>query len=622
MVDISAQSVVKAFEEGNNILDGLSFEINEGERVGILGRNGAGKTTLFRLISGELEPDEGSVAVPSVKKLGLISQIPKYPPDFTAEDALRSGESRLRAIKARMETLERDMESGGGSLSEYDSLAFEFERLGGYDADFERNRVANGLFITDKLRSRLFSALSGGEMTRVNLARMILEKTDILLLDEPTNHLDMRAVEWLEEYMSKFRGTALVISHDRYFLDCVVTRIIEIEGGKAEFYSGNYTFYVAEKRRRLEELTTRYEREQAEAKRLRAAADRLRQWGTENRRLMHKAFAIEKRIDRVVTTQRPHVEKKLGARFGELDFRGDEIISAKSVTKAYDGAVLFKDVSFVVTKGQRIALIGDNGSGKSTLIKIIMGDERPDSGFCRMGPSVRAAYMPQRIVFANPRLSALDTLMDETGLTSQMARNRLGAFKFSGDDVFKPVGDLSGGEQSRLRLCSLMCGETNLLILDEPTNHLDVASREWVEDTLDSYEGALLFVSHDRYFIGKFAARVWELRDGLFTDFPGTFEEFTRNRREPRQQQPRERDVRVKTPKKSGAPTRNRAERLERAIADAEAELADLAREKETHATDYLRLVELGETESGLRARLNELYSLWFEVADADAEEK
>ncbi|MDR1590043.1 MAG: ABC-F family ATP-binding cassette domain-containing protein [Oscillospiraceae bacterium] len=621
MIDISVQGVVKAFEEGNNILDGLSFEIYEGERVGLLGRNGAGKTTLFRLITGELEPDEGAVAVPSVKKLGLISQIPKYPPEFTAEDVLRSGQSRLRGIKSGMESLERAMEAGADSLAEYDALAFEFERLGGYDADFELERVANGLSITEKQRSQPFLTLSGGEMTRVNLARMILEKTDVLLLDEPTNHLDMRAVEWLEEYLSKFKGTALIVSHDRYFLDSAVTRIIEIDAGKAEFYGGGYTFYAAEKRRRREELMTRYDREQAEAKRLQAAADRLRQWGTGNKRLMHKAFAIEKRIERVATTERPRGEKKLGARFGELDFRGDEVIAAKNISKSYDGRTLFENVSVTVTGGQRVALIGDNGSGKSTLIRIIMGGERPDSGFCRLGPSVRPAYLPQRVEFANPRLSALETLIDETGLTPQAARDRLGAFRFSGDDVFKPAGDLSGGEQSRLRLCSLMCGPTNLLVLDEPTNHLDVASREWIEDALGGYEGAMLFVSHDRYFIDMFATRVWELRDGAFTDFLGTFGEYAEDRRkqrEHREKQSRERVGRKKAPSKTGASTKKRAERLAREIAGAETELRELTLEKEASSTDYVKLMELGGVEAALLARLDAMYSLWLELADEE----
>ncbi|MDR2664843.1 MAG: ATP-binding cassette domain-containing protein, partial [Oscillospiraceae bacterium] len=567
MIDISVQNVVKAFEAGNNILDGVTFEINEGERVGLLGRNGAGKTTLFRLIAGALEPDEGSIAVPSGKKLGLISQIPRYPHGFTAEDVLQSGQARLRGIRARLDELERELEAGGGSLDEYDALSFEFERQGGYDAEFERNRVANGLSITEEMRAQLFSTLSGGEMTRVNLARMILEKTDVLLLDEPTNHLDMGAVEWLAEYLQKYAGTVLAVSHDRYFLDRAVTRVIEIEGGKVEFFSGNYTFYAAEKRRRFEEGLTRYEREQAQARRLQEAADRLRQWGIGNKRLMRKALAIEKRIGRVTVTERPHSEKKMGARFNESVFKGDCVAAAQGIAKSYGGRRLFGDVSVTVTAGQRIAVVGDNGAGKTTLVKIIMGEERPDAGFARLGPAVKAAYLPQAIKFDDPHMSALDTLMYETGCSSASARNRLGSFKFSGEDVFKPVGDLSGGEQSRLRLCSLMSADVNLLVLDEPTNHLDAASREWMEDALGGYGGALLFVSHDRYFIDKFAARVWELHDGVFTDFDGTFEEYMRLRGErsaPAARQPRRPAAKNKPQKAGATPKKKSADRVER----------------------------------------------------------
>jgi ATPase subunit of ABC transporter with duplicated ATPase domains len=619
LIDIAVQNVVKAFEEGNNILDGLTFDVNEGERVGLLGRNGAGKSTLFRLISGELEPDEGNISVHASKTLGVLSQIPKYPPGTTTEDVLHAGQSRLREVRSRMEALERTMATGGAdsvALADYDALAGELERLGGYGAGFEIDRVANALSITEKMRAQPFSELSGGEMTRVNLARMILENTDVLLLDEPTNHLDTRAVEWLEEFLGKFRGTVLAVSHDRYFLDRTVTRIVEIEDGKAVFFSGNYTFYATEKRRRREELMTRYEREQAEARRLQASADRLKQWGVGNRRLMKKAFAIEKRIERVTTTERPRSDKRMGARFDELDFKGDEAISLKAVSKSYGGKALFEGVDLVVTGGERIAVVGDNGAGKSTLIRIIIGEEPPDSGRARLGPSVKAAYLPQQVRFDSPFRSALDTLMYETGCSAQTARNRLGAFKFSGDDVYKLVGDMSGGEQSRLRLCSLMSGDVNLLILDEPTNHLDIPSREWMEDAIGGYEGVLLFVSHDRYFIEKFAERVWELRDGVLRDFPLPYAEYILRREQaappstpapPPAQAPRKPP---RPPRDSPRNTARRIERAERDIERTEALLAQLTAAKEQHSSDYKKLMELEQEEAPLQALLEEQYHI------------
>ena len=314
-----------------------------------------------------------------------------------------------------------------------------------YDLAFERNRVAGGLEIPQSQREQLFSTLSGGEKTRVNLARLILENTDILLLDEPTNHLDINATEWLEAYLHKYRGTVLVISHDRYFLDSVVRRVIEIAGGKAEFFGGNYSFYVEEKERRFQEQLKKYEWEQAEAKRLQESADRLYQWGTGNKKLMQKSFAIQSRIERLVQTERPTKERKLGARFGEKTFRGDEALVLKGVSKAYEGKTLFTDVELTVTGGERIALIGDNGTGKSTLIKIILDELRPDTGIVKKGPSVKAAYLPQIVHFKHPYRSLVDTLVYEDNCTPQTARNRLGAFKFSGEDVFKQVGELSGG---------------------------------------------------------------------------------------------------------------------------------------------------------------------------------
>jgi ATPase subunit of ABC transporter with duplicated ATPase domains len=620
MVDISVQNVKKAFEEGNNILDGLSFEINEGEHVGLLGKNGAGKTTLFRLLAGELEPDEGEVVIPAVKKLGLISQIPKYPPNFTAEDVLKSAHARLFAVKERMDALTERMSGGdsGALLSEYDALAYDFERSGGYTMEMERSRVANGLEIPAFQREQLFSTLSGGEKTRVNLARLILEDTDILLLDEPTNHLDMRAVEWLEEYVGKFRGTVLAISHDRYFLDRAISRTIEISAGKAEFYSGNYSFYAVEKQRRYDEKLRRYEREQAEAKRLQATADRLMQWGTLDKgsdALVKKAHAIETRIKRVTKTDRPKNERRIRARFSERDFRGDEALVLRGVTKGFDGRVLFSGVEAEVRAGERIALLGDNGAGKSTLIKLIMGEEKQDSGIVKRGPAVKPAYLPQIIRFDNPYRSALDTMIYDGGCTPQAARNRLGAFKFSGEDVFKQVSELSGGEQSRLRLCTLMNEEINFLILDEPTNHLDITSREWIEEAVEDYGGTLLFVSHDRYFIDRFATRVWELGGGKFTDFKGTFAEFTQFKQKSPEPKRAAAEKVPKPKRKSPLNTQRQADKIEREIKELESALRALAAQKEEFSSDYEKLLALGGEETALNAALEEKYAEWDAVS-------
>ena len=529
MIDIDVKNLKKSFEVGHDVLSDLSFEINAGEHVGILGANGCGKTTLFKLLTGEYTPDEGSISIHKGRRIGLISQIPVYPAGWTTEDVLREAHARLRDMAARLRELEELMaaDSSRALLDEYDRLSDDFRRLGGYDMDRERSRVAAGLDIPPEMREREFDKLSGGEKTRVNLARLILEDTDILLLDEPTNHLDLRATEWLEDYITHFRGTVLAISHDRYFLDTVAQRCIEIVDGRAEFYSGNYSFYAVERQRRFEEQLRKYEKDQAKIEQLQKAAAQMHLWAFMGNDKLHKrAFSMEKRIERLSQTEKPREARKLHALFRESAFRADEVLVAENLSKGFGGRVLFSGVEFKVTGGERIAVIGDNGTGKSTLVKLIVGEEEPDSGYVRRGPAVRMAYLPQIVRFRDPALSAADTVIDECHCTMQDARDSLGAFGFTGEDALKAVGTLSGGEQSRLRLCILMRSDVNLLILDEPTNHLDIPSREWMEDALSSYGEALLFVSHDRYFIEKFATRIWCFEDGKVTDFRGGFAEF------------------------------------------------------------------------------------------------
>ena len=624
MTDISVQDLKKSFEVGHPVLDGLSFEVAAGERVGILGANGCGKTTLFRILSGELEPDEGTAAIRRGRRVGLISQIPVYPAGWTTEDVLREAHSRLRAMAERMQELEGLMatDSSESLLKEYDRLADDFRRLGGYDMDRERNRVANGLDIPAEMRQREFALLSGGEKTRVNLARLILEDTDILLLDEPTNHLDMRATEWLEDYILHFRGTVLAISHDRYFLDVVSQRCVEITEGKAELYSGNYSFYTVERQRRFEEKLKKYEKDQAKIAQLEAAAAKLHLWAFMGNDKLHKrAFSMEKRIEKLSQTERPKMEKRLHAAFKEREFRGDEVLTAEGLTKGYEGKALFSNLALEVTGGERIAIIGENGSGKTTLVKLIVGEEEPDAGWIRRGPAVKYAYLPQHVKFAEPERTAVDTLIYDCRCSPQEARDSLGAFGFSGEDALKAVGTLSGGEQSRLRLCMLMRGDINLLILDEPTNHLDLASREWMEDAIADYSEALIFVSHDRYFIEKFATRIWAFENGRLTDFRGSFSEYReyRARQEAIAQAAKAAapKPKKKSQRKKGTPEREKdARRCEREIEKIESRLREIEREAGEHASDYQRLMELEDEKARLNPELDALYSRWEELQD------
>ena len=614
MIDISVKELVKSFEVGQTLLDGLSFDIGEGECVGIMGRNGCGKTTLFRLLTGELTPDEGEITIAAGKRLGLISQIPHYPAGYSAEDVLRTAFAPLEAIRRKMDALVEKLTASAPKalLDEYDRLSNAYLTGGGYEQDTQIDKICNGLGIPQEMRKQEFDRLSGGEKTRVNLARLLLEKTDILLLDEPTNHLDLKSVEWLEEYLRKFKGTVLTISHDRFFLDRVVGRIIEITGGKADFYSGNYTFYLQEKQERFNRQLKQYEQEQAKLKQLGYTVERMKGWGINNRVLYRRAMSIQHRMERIEKTERPTKEKTLRARFGEKDFHGDEVLSVKGLTKRFGDRTLFSDIELKVTGGERIALLGDNGTGKTTFLRVLLG-ELAGEGKIKFGPSVKWAYLPQVIHFAHPERTLYDTMLYEKNCTPQSARDRLGAFLFSGEDVFKTVGTLSGGEQSRLRLCMLMDEKINLLILDEPTNHLDVASREWVECAVDEYEGTLIFVSHDRYFVDKFATRIWELEDGRIRDFPCGYAKYRaikEHEAAQRVQQPKKKET---APKPAGGSKEleKLVRRLEREIDAQEQKLAALDEELSAAATDYQELLRLTEEKEREEAALEELMAQW-----------
>ena len=614
MVDISVRDLVKSFEVGSVLLDGMSFDIHEGECVGIMGRNGCGKTTLFRLLTGEIFPDEGEIVLASGKKLGLISQIPHYPRGYTVEDVLKTAFAPLEAIRRKMEQLALKLTASAPKawLDEYDRLSNSYLTQGGYEQDTQMDKICNGLGIPTAMRQQEFDRLSGGEKTRVNLGRLLLEKTDILLLDEPTNHLDLKSVEWLEDYILKFKGTVLTISHDRYFLDRVVDRIIEISAGKAEFYSGNYSFYLQEKQERFNRQLKQYEQEQAKLRQLGYTLERMKGWGINNRVLYRRAMSIQHRMERIEKTERPRTEKTLRARFGEKEFFGDEVLSVKGLRKGFGDRTLFSDVELTVKGGERIALLGDNGSGKTTFIRVLLG-ELAAEGKIKFGPTVKSAYLPQVIHFSHPERSLYDTMLYEKNCTPQSARDRLGAFLFSGEDVFKTVGTLSGGEQSRLRLCMLMDEKINLLILDEPTNHLDVASREWVECAIDEYEGTLIFVSHDRYFVDKFATRVWELEDGKIRDFPWGYAKYRsikEHEAAQKLQTPKKKEKAPKLP--SGSKELEKLiRRLEREIDAKEQELAELDIQLEQAATDYQELLRLSAEKEQQEAALESLMEQW-----------
>ena len=615
MIDIQVKNLTKFFVIGENLLEDLSFQVEEGECVAILGRNGCGKTTLLKILTGEMDYDSGEVYVNPNKRLGLISQIPRFPDGYTVEDVLRSAFRELLSAKKKMEALEKEMLNGATQeqLQQYDQLTQRYESGGGYEMDVQVDKICNGLGIAKEQRSQLFDSLSGGEKTRVNLARLLLEQTDILLLDEPTNHLDLRSVEWLEEYINTFKGTVLTISHDRYFLDQVADRVIEIVDGHCEFYSGNYSFYIDEKQARFNLQLKHYEQEQAKLKQLGFTVERMKGWGINNRTLYRRAMSIQHRMERIKKTEKPKTEKTMKASFGEKEFSGDVVFQIKNMTKAFGERTLFSDVELRVEGGERIALLGDNGTGKSTFIKCLLGEEK-FQGKLQFGPTVKWGYLPQIIHFDHPERTLYDTMLYEKNCTPQTARDRLGAFMFQGEDVFKTVGNLSGGEQSRLRLCMLMDEKINLLILDEPTNHLDIASREWVEAAIEEFEGVLLFVSHDRYFIEKFAERIWLLEDETIRDFKCGYTKYRSIIEHEKAQKISE----VAAPKsKKEKPKGGTKEldklirRLEREIEKQETLIAELEKKIESAGADYQELTRLYGEKEEAETVLMDLMEQW-----------
>lgn len=618
MIDVSVRDLTKEYEVGEPVLNGLTFQVDTGERVGILGRNGAGKTTLFRILTGEEQADGGEVKIAPGKRIGLISQIPSYPAGYTVEEVLCTAFGGLREMEREMRALSQRL--GGGEkalLVRYDALQTAFEAGGGYEMGTRLEKVCSGLSITRAFRQKPFATLSGGEKTRVNLARLILVDTEILLLDEPTNHLDLNAAVWLEDYLTHYRGTVLAISHDRYFLNRVISRVVELRDGRAEFYAGNYSFYAEEKQRRFLERLKQYQKEQAKLEQLEKAAEKLHLWAFMGSDKLHKrAFSMEKRMEKLRTTSRPTRERTLTARFGQAEFHADDLLTLQNLSKSFGAQKLFGGITLRVEDGDRIALLGDNGTGKSTLLRMIMGEEAPDEGSIQRGVTVKIGYLPQQISFAHPERSLYDTMLYETNCTPQQARDRLAAFLFQGEDVFKVVSVLSGGEQSRLRLCMLMDEQVNLLILDEPTNHLDLDAREWMETAVEEFGGTLLFVSHDRYFINRFATQIWTLENGTITAFRGNYTAYQamRERQKTRPLPPRKEEKSLKEkPGRTGGTKQLKKElsAAERRMEKLDALLAALEGDKEAAASDYQRLQELAEQEAAYTEEYNALMERW-----------
>ena len=613
MAEISIHGLYKSFGE-HTVLQDLNLELFPGERAAIVGPNGTGKTTLLKILCGKEDYDSGEVYINKQSRVGLLEQLPEYPADRTVRQILWEAFAHLEKMSAEMRALEAAMAAGQDcDLDRYSRLQLNFETQGGYEAEYRYNMMTNGLDIPPEMQDRPFMSLSGGEKTRVNLARIMLSGADILLLDEPTNHLDMGSIEWLEDYLRSFKGTVLIISHDRWFLDRVTNRTLELEEGRLVNYPGNYSWFVDRKAELQEQAAKARARQEKELQRLQKAADRLHLWAfMGNDHLHNRAFAIEKRMQRMELIKTVRQQHKLKGRFTVADRSGDEVFVLENLAAGHDGP-LVRDLSTTVYRGERVALLGPNGAGKTTLLTTLLGHKEPLAGRVYNGVALKIGYLPQVVSFDHPERNLVDTLLwDGNCDTPQEARDRLAAFSFRGEEVFKTVGVLSGGEKTRLRLCQFMGTGVNTLFLDEPTNHLDILSREWVEDAIDEFSETVIFVSHDRYFINRFATRIWQIMpDGTIRDYIGTYEEFRAMLQREQAQAaslaaPKER--KPENSKKAASPNKKSGKAAAKAAENLEARLAQIEREMAENPQDYQLLQQLCEEKDQLEEQLLELY--------------
>ncbi|MFS0555492.1 ribosomal protection-like ABC-F family protein [Brevibacillus sp. 179-C9.3 HS] len=543
MIIVATQQLQKSYG-ADPVIQDITLEIKAGERVGIVGPNGAGKTTLFKLLAGIESPDSGELFRAKGTVWAYLPQTPNYPEGWTGEDVVASAFSDVKKLQEQMRELEQQM----GLLHEneqelnrlmlrYQKLQDEFEQLDGYQWETKMAQVTQGLGVSTELLATPFAQLSGGEKTKAGLAKLLCQQSDVLLLDEPTNHLDVESMEWLEEFLRNYAGTILIISHDRYFLDAVVTSVYHVDGGEAEHYIGNYSAFATEREERLLRQFAAYQEQQKQIKKMKETIKRLKEWGNRsnppNEAFHRRAKSMEKALARIERIERPKMEAdRMGLQFMKTDRSGQDVLIATGVQKAFGGKQLFADASFLLRYGERKALLGPNGCGKSTLIRMLLGEVQPDGGTLKIGSSVKVGYLSQQALEGDQNQRLIDLFREVARVAEPEARHLLARFMFYGEQVFKRIGQLSGGERMRLRLAQMMHQEINLLILDEPTNHLDIEARETLEEALADFRGSLFIVSHDRYFLQKMANGVFWVEDKRLVHDVGSYEEAREKQRQ------------------------------------------------------------------------------------------
>lgn len=636
MIECAIQNISKSFG-ANKIFENISFEIKTQDKIGLIGPNGIGKSTILKILMGK-EDCQGNVAFRKGVTPGYLEQSPKYDDSYTGAKVLDLAFEGIYKVRDRMHELELQMENAhdiDSVMDEYATLQVEYERLGGYDTKEKQSKVIEGLKISDSLLSTCFNNLSGGEKTKIILGEILLEEPPLLLLDEPSNHLDLSTIQWLESYISQYRGAVVIVSHDRYFLDIVANKIVELAYNEAFVFHGNYSHFVKEKKARYDLAVKEYRQNQKDIKKVEEQIKRFRIWGVmrDSEKMYKQAKQMERRLEKMEKLDKPmHDHKKMKLKNRETKRTGKDAIVAKNLSKTFGTNTLFAKLDFDVYYRDSVAILGDNGCGKSTLLKILLKRLEPDTGSVVHGTNLNIGYLAQNIIFKDEAKSILEYFQYKYNIDNSVARLELAKVLFVGDDVFKKISVLSGGEKSRLRLCSLMYENVNIMVLDEPTNHLDIESREVLEDILSKYEGTIVFVSHDRYFISKIAKKIVELKNKKLKIYNGNYEYYkselvkqsviadiaiakkantqkvvqTKSDETIRQNQ-----IQMAKRKLNG---------IEKEIESIEAIIADIDEKMLEHGSDLEKLTALEQTKNSLNEELAKVMAKW-EIATTELEE-
>lgn len=621
------------------LFEDLAFQVYSGERVGLVGANGTGKSTLLKLIAGiekmniyigswSVGYDDGYISVPKEARVAYLDQIPNYPSHYSVLDVLNQAFTEVHELEQQLRQLEEKMKSSSGlaleqDLKAYGNLTALYEVKGGYETQEKLSKICTGLGFSDDFLSKPFEQLSGGEKTSVILGKILMDRPDILLLDEPTNHLDLSAIEWLETYLRNFEGIVIIVSHDRYFLDKAVNKVVELEDLACKTYKGNYSAFQAQKEKDMLVQFENYKEQQKQIDAMEKAIKDLRDWAAraDNNKFFKRAVNLQMRLDRMKKIDRPQFDRpnmKIDLKGAKRS--GVETIIASDLSKGFEDKALFDAAEMRVEFGERIALIGPNGSGKSTLIKMLLGEMTPDAGQIRLGASTTVAYLPQNVTFRDETLTILETFRDGIDIPEGKAREYLSKFMYYGKDVFKVVKHLSGGERIRLKLSRLLYDKVNVLILDEPTNHLDIDSIETLEEALEDFNGTLFFISHDRYFINTVAKRILAIEDKKLLSYPGNYDAY---RSELQRLEALNTPITVDIPKPKAKPVKQvekartekapviTPEKLEKQIANLEYEISEIDTALLDTSKDYGVLTELYNKKQHLQLEVEDLLQTW-----------